>query len=69
MLLTETHAVSQLFLKLSFMIAFYYESLKISYSVPKEGRANHIMSHHGILKTCSFTNSTLKSNSLDLTHT
>ncbi len=33
MLITESHAVSQLFLKLSFIIAFYYESLKISYSV------------------------------------
>ena len=33
MLITESHAVSQLFLELSFVIAFYYESLKISYSV------------------------------------
>ena len=33
MLITESHAVSQLFLKLSFIIAFYHESLKISYSV------------------------------------
>ncbi len=33
LLITESYAVSQLFLKLSFIIALYYESLKISYSV------------------------------------